>query len=354
MPDTITVRGMKTRAQRFLSIQNVEQMAHAFGKDQLRIVSLAAVPEYAEFFIPKKNGDKRLIENPTPQLKKIQRRLNEFLQAVYFPLRTDAAYGFLTNPVDDPSPRHILSNATRHVGCKWLLNVDMQDFFHYISQGEVELLFRREPFGFNEDMSKLLAGLCCYKGRLPMGAPSSPILTNLYCIPLDHALQNLAQEKQWTYTRYADDLSFSSQAEITLQDADVIKTMVEAHQLVLNPKKRRLLGPSDPEKEVTGLLVGETQVGIAPEFLEMLEKAIQHLNDIIDAQYITPSGRNQGSIWVDELEDQVRGKLEFVRQIMGEDHDTYCTLAQKLDQAVEPPEVYGPLTWLEFGYQTPR
>lgn len=353
MADTITIRGMRARAERFLACRSFEQLANLLHKPPLRLIGLAAHPQYREFDIPKKNGGKRRIEDPLPELKKVQRRLNDFLQAVYHFHRTDAAFGFLTNPTDDPRPRHILSNAQVHVGCAWMLNVDMQDFFHLVSQDRIRQLFEAPLFDFNEETAKALAALCCYKNRMPMGAPTSPILSNLVSIPLDMDLQNLANARSWKYTRYADDMTFSSATEITPGHIAEIQNWIEAYDFKLNPEKIKLYGP-DGTKEVTGLVVGAEEVGITEDYLVNLEGAIRHLNDIVDAQHLTPSGKNQKSPWVEELRQQVKGKLEFARQILGEDDQLYVGLETKFYQAIEPPEVYGPLTWLEFGYQTPR
>lgn len=349
--ETITIKGMDGRRRRFLEVQTTAQMAKLLGKDPLKLAALAAVPRYEEFFIPKKNGGKRLIENPNLELKKVQRKLNDYLQAVYFFHRTPSAYGFITNPVDDPEPRHILTNAEVHLGCRWLLNVDMQDFFHLVTRPRVKMLFEAPLFSFNEEISVLLAALSCYKERTPMGAPTSPVISNLVSIPLDHDLEALAGRRGWRYTRYADDMTFSSEEEITLDDVPEIETWVHAYDFKLNPKKVKLFGPGGAPKQVTGLVVGDSEIGLAPDYMQQLEGAIRHLNDIIDAMYITPSGRNQRSVWVSELEDVVRGKLEFARQILGEDDPGYQDMAQRLDKAMEPPEFYGPLTWLEFGYR---
>jgi len=276
------------------------------------------------------------------------------LQAVYFFHRTPAAYGFIGNPVDDPEPRHILSNAQRHIGCQWLLNVDMQDFFHLVTQQRIELLFRAPLLNFPEDMARFLAEACCYKGRLPMGAPTSPVLTNLICIPLDQDLLHWANQRGMTYTRYADDLSFSGKAEIREEHIAGVTEWIEAYELRVNPKKVFLYGPDDPEKEVTGLIVREDRVDVPPDYLRQLQGAVQKPSDIVDAQHLTSSGRDQPSPWVEELQEQIDGKLEFVRQIKGYWDSDYRQIKESLRTAMEPPEQYGPLNWLDFGYAAPR
>lgn len=350
MADTITIKGMKQRADKFLAVSTFEELALLLKKNSLRLAAMAANPSYQEFQIPKKNGGKRLIENPEKELKKIQRLLNDFLQAVYFSHRTKSAYGFLSVPVDDPSPRHILSNAEAHVGCTWMLNVDMKDFFHQISFERTKQLFEAPIFGFNEAVSLPLAALCCYKGRLPMGAPTSPIISNLTTIPLDQDLEHWAEQNGLCYTRYADDLSFSGHTEITQLHFKEIQSWINAYDLVLNPNKVKFYPPGGPPKEVTGLVVGLDRVYLSDEYRQGLKGAIEHLSIVVDAQYLTPSGSSQQSVWVNELQQKVKGKVEFARHIMGEHDDEFMAYEHAFEQAIEPPEFFGPLSWLDFGY----
>lgn len=353
MPETITTKGMQSRAERFLACQTFEQLALLLGTQPMQLIALAAHPQYREFFIPKKSGGKRLIEDPVAPLKKVQRKLNDFLQAVYHFQRTDAAYGFLTNPTDDPAPRNILSNAQVHLGCQWMLNLDMQDFFHLVSEPQVKQLFMGPLLEFNDETSTALAAICTYKGRLPMGAPTSPILSNFASIPLDKNLENYAREQGWKYTRYADDMTFSSPSPIDSQHIAAVEALIQHYDFRLNPSKIRLFGPND-DKEVTGLIVKNDAIELAEDYLDMLNGAIQQFSDIVDAQHVTPSGQNQKSPWVEELKQQVQGKLEFARHILGEESIIYRELDHKLQAASEPPEHYGPLIWLEFGYDTPK
>lgn len=350
MAETITVRGMQGRARRFLACRSLEELARLLGKTALKLLALAELPSYDEFQIPKKSGGMRQIEDPVPELKKVQRKLNDYLQAVYYFERTNAAYGFITNPVDDPSPRHILSNAQLHMGCRWMLNVDAKDFFHLVTQEKAQQVFQTQPFAFEAPIAELLASLCCYKGRLPMGAPTSPILSNFASIAMDKNLEKLAAQHDWKYTRYADDMTFSSQEEITEAHFQEINGIIEAHGFLLNPGKRKHYAPEAEDKEVTGLLVREDRIDLPDDYLEQLEKSIDHLDKAVDAKYSMPSGRRQKTEWLEELEQQIRGKLEYARHILGEGDLQYLDLVVQLDEALTPPDYYGPMAWLDFGY----
>jgi len=354
MADKITTRGMKKRMERFLACDSLERLALLLGKTALNLLALAESPMYDEFQIPKKNGGMRHIEDPVPQLKRVQRKLNDYLQATYHFHRTDAAYGFITNAKDETEPRHILSNAMVHLGCQWLLNVDAKDFFHSVSEERVQQIFQVEPFHFDEGIAYLLASLCCYKGRLPMGAPTSPALSNFASIPMDQELLQLAELQNWKYTRYADDMSFSAQTEITEAHVQAIERIVGANGFRLNPAKRKHYKPTDPDKEVTGLLVRKNRIDLPDDYLEQLQLAIDHLDKAMDAKYSMPSGRREKTVWLDELEQQIRGKLEYARQILGEDDLLYLDLVVQLDEALSPPDFFGPMGWLDFGYSLPK
>lgn len=351
MPLAITVSGMQARAARFLACRNLDQLAFVLRRAPTMLASLAEHPQYREFYVPKKLGGQRQIEDPQPPLKKPLRKLNDFLQAVYFFHRTDSAYGFLTNPTDDPQPRNILSNARVHLGCTHLLNMDMEDFFHSISQERVLELFEAPLFNFPRDVADVLAGLCCYKGRLPMGAPTSPIISNLASIPLDQDMEHYARGQGWAYTRYADDMSFSGHTPMHMDHVLEIEAIVRNYDYVINHEKTRFFGPDGPQKEVTGLLIENQHIALTPEYEIQLHAAIEHLSLVVDAKYSTSAGQVHYTPWLDELIQQVQGKLAFAGHVLGPEAPQYLALEQAFEAALQPPEYYGPLSWLEFGYE---
>lgn len=350
MAKPISIKGLRQRVYRLVRCRTFEELATLLRTPSLKLLAIADNPKYHEFFVPKKNGGQRHIEDPEPTLKRIQRKLNDYLQAVYYFHRTEAAYGFLTTPVGDPSPRNILTNAMNHIGCKWMLNVDMKDFFHLVTQPRVIEIFEAPILDFDIEIATVLASLCCHKGRLPMGAPTSPVLSNLASIPLDQDLQDFANKKGWKYTRYADDISFSSTTPINEGHIKEVIKWIEIYDYKLNPTKIKLFGPED-EKTVTGLLIEEKEVGIPEDYHEALGQSITQLSQVVDAKFYMPSGRYQPSAWVDELQQHVEGKMAFARHILGEDDEQVIQLEMQLEEALEPPKEYGPVSWLDFGYE---
>ena len=154
---------------------------------------------YKTFDIPKKSGGTRQISTPITALKIIQRKLNQVLQAVY--QTKPSVHGFV-------SSKNVVTNAQNHVKKRYVLNIDLKDFFPSVNFGRVRGMFMATPYGLHPDVATVLAQICCYNNHLPQGAPTSPIITNMICAKMDGQLQRLAKECKATYTRYADDITF--------------------------------------------------------------------------------------------------------------------------------------------------
>jgi RNA-directed DNA polymerase len=104
--------------------------------------------------------------------------------------------------------------ATVHVGQRWIFGVDIADFFPSIGYRRVKGLFEAYPFGYPEPVARLLAEICCFGDSLPQGAPTSPIISNYICRAMDRDLARLAMTHRCYYSRYADDLVFSTDRSV--------------------------------------------------------------------------------------------------------------------------------------------
>jgi len=161
----------------------------------------SASMRYTQFDISKKSGGHRKIQSPVSALKIIQRKLNQVLQAVYEIRRP--VHGFVVD-------RNILTNSRLHLGARFILNIDLRDFFPSINFGRVRGMFMARPYKLSEEVATVLAQICCFGAGLPQGAPTSPIVSNMVCAALDSHLQKLAQRYKCLYSRYADDITFST------------------------------------------------------------------------------------------------------------------------------------------------
>lgn len=210
--------------------------------------SIYPKPKYKNFLINKKSGGSRIISEPRAKLKFLQYKLLDFLNEVSGGMKP-CVHGFTKD-------RSIVTNASRHCSPKtrFILNLDLENFFPSITFFRIRGLFQAKPFNFSFGNSTFLAHLCCHNGVLPQGAPTSPILANLICRSLDKELMSLAYRNRATYTRYCDDITFSFSVKTPKKlpggicnfDGSIANLGVELQQLItkngftINPKKTRI------------------------------------------------------------------------------------------------------------------
>jgi RNA-directed DNA polymerase len=176
---------------------NIEDLARRLGKSPAEL-SQADVA-YAAFQVPKRSGGMRTIHAPVKPLKDLQKLILRRL------LRRLRAH---PNATGFERGHSIVTNALPHAGKDVVFRLDLVDFFPSISSDRVEKYFRF--IGYDQDASKLLTQLCTYKGSLPQGAPTSPRLSNLVNYRLDARFAALADRRGVSYSRYADDITFSA------------------------------------------------------------------------------------------------------------------------------------------------
>ncbi|MDX2246828.1 MAG: reverse transcriptase family protein [Bacteroidia bacterium] len=339
-----STRFIRRNAELFCRLRTAEQLAKLLETDPVQLPLLSISPDYNVFKVPKKDGSKRLIEDPVPVLKIVQRKLNHFLQSVYFFEISEAAYGFVIGASDWSNPRNILTNAQKHLGCRWLYNADVEDFFHKVTFEMVYQVFTGPPFKFDDDLARLLTMLTTFHERLPMGAPTSPVLSNFACRELDRDLGDYSEWMGWTYTRFADDMSFSSQEEMMPGDLDKIRLIVEEQGLVFNPQKIHLYGPGD-EKTVTGLVLDDV-VRLPAEYFTQMENEIQKLANILSVKDKAVKSGN----WLENYKQQVEGMITFAAFVSGDNHPGVQKAEAQMMEALYPKDDYESVSWLNFGY----
>lgn len=256
------------------ALQSPLELAQAMGITLAELKFLcfhrevARTTHYRRFMLPKKTGGQRTISAPMPRLKRAQYWVLDNLLAKV-PCH-DAAHGFMPG-------RSIVSNAAPHCGKAVVINLDLKDFFPSVTYPRIKGVF--QGLGYDERLASVLALLCSEnacdelevdgerffvggKGRdrvLPQGAPTSPMLTNILCRKLDRRLQGLAGKLGFTYTRYADDLSFSASPEAA---APVGRLLRQVHHVLRDegftphPDKQRVMRAGS-RQEVTGVVVNQ-------------------------------------------------------------------------------------------------
>jgi len=213
---------------------------------------------YVEFEVPKRSGGTRRISAPRAQLKQVQRAILEKVLAL-MPAHP-AAHGFVKG-------RSTVSNAEPHAGSTVVVRVDLEDFFPTVHYRRVVGLFQAHGYGF--EVASLLAGLTTYRpklpdgtvvwpGVLPQGAPTSPAIANLVCRRMDARLTALAKKAGGTYTRYADDLSFSFKTPPERMGRFLwwVNAILQQEGFAENAPKRRVMRQGLRQR-VTGLTVNQ-------------------------------------------------------------------------------------------------
>lgn len=202
---------------------------------------------YRTAVILKRDKTRRVLHIPYPPLKKVQQRiLSEILSCARLP-DCATAYRAGANPRAGTAP---------HVGKPVLLKMDIANFFDSITFEMV--LSRAFPSQyFPKSVGVLLAKLCCYEGRLPQGAPTSPTLSNIVMVPFDEYMSSYCERRGIAYTRYCDDMSFSGD----FKPGPLIKKVwhfLNAMGFSVNEKKTRVLRQGQ-RQTVTGIVVNQKQ-----------------------------------------------------------------------------------------------
>ncbi len=293
---------------------------------------------YQVFNIPKKSGGMRQIAAPVPMLKSLLRIIKLFLEAFYNPMQ--CVQGFTNG-------RSIIGNAGSHLYQNYVYNIDLSNFFPTIKQGRIWKRLQLPPYNFPEGICDIIAGTSCVKysnedgtsySGLPQGAPTSPILSNIICEQLDRRLTGLAKRFGLHYTRYADDMTFSSMHNVYQDDSDFIKELrriIKDQGFTLNEKKTRLQ-KNGSRQEVTGLTIG-IKTNVTRSYIKFLRSVLHvwekygyaHAYAWFYTKYKDEKGHSQKGEPV--LENIIDGKLNFLKMVKGETDSTYKTLRQRFD-----------------------
>ena len=283
---------------------------------------------YKSFDIPKKNGDVRTINAPTDDLKYIQKQLAKALQEYQIDIwnshkvKPNISHGF-------EKRKSIITNAKVHRNKKYVLNLDLEDFFDSFHFGRVRGFFEKNRnFALPLEVATIIAQLTCFKGSLPQGAPTSPVITNLVCRILDNRLLRISKKYKLDYTRYADDLTFSTNNKSFLDFKDefflAINKEIQHAGFKINANKTRL-SYKDSKQTVTGLIVNK-KINVDQKYYRKT-KSMAH--SLYTKGKFTIDGQT-GTI------EQLEGRFSFINQL-----DWYNN---KLDNQ---PHEFGTLTGRE-------
>lgn len=313
----------KLEAEKLPVLSTPSDVARAMGISIPRLRWLAfhsdatETSHYIRFNVPKKSGGVRELAAPHRDLAAAQRWI---FQNILQGLRShDAAHGFVRG-------RSVRTNALPHVGRRILINADLCDFFPTITFARVKGAF--ENLGYSPAVATILALLCTESPRrtvvysrrtfhvatapraLPQGACTSPALSNLIARRLDSRLTGISRKLGWIYTRYADDLSFSTDSESGSENKtgyllSRIRHIAQDEGFRINEKKTRVLKQS-AAMSITGVIVNK-RPGVRRRDVRRL-RAIVH-----NARKHGLESQNRSN--EPNFEAQIRGKIAFVQMI---------------------------------------
>jgi RNA-directed DNA polymerase len=243
--------------------------------DVIRLIR-SAPRRYKVFKIPKRSGGEREIAQPAREIKLLQRVLLEKVLSA-LPVH-DAAFAYRKG-------YSVSMNGSIHAGSGPILKMDFRDFFPSI-RAEDWLLFCRNAGIFDEADAELSAHILFRRAKhehilkLSIGAPSSPMLSNILLVPFDTTVASEAARRDIRYTRYADDLTFSGQRIGMLKDmTEVVKLAVRQLQrpkLVINSEKTTFV-TAKHRRVVTGItLANDGSVGLGRQKRRLLFATVHH------------------------------------------------------------------------------
>lgn len=279
---------------------------------QLRVITYVLYKKgiekaYKSFEIPKKAGGNRVIDSPNKQLKRIQRQLGKKIYDIHKSyidqrrIASNISHGFEMG-------KGIITNARIHRNKKYLLNIDIANFFSSINFGRVQGYFHKsQEFMFPKEVSTIISQLVCYNKKLPQGAPTSPIISNLIFNIVDLRILALAKKYKLSYTRYADDMSFSTNNRTFRTEyinfINELRVLLENSGFKINENKTRLAYYSS-RQEVTGLTVNKK--------INVSRKFIKQTRAMVDQLFKTNSFKIDN---VFGTEEQLEGRLAFINQL---------------------------------------
>jgi RNA-directed DNA polymerase len=290
---------------------------------------------YKKFDIPKSHGGTREIWAPEKDLKLVQYRLAMLLQDCIDEVNDELghaedgkhfgiAHGFKRK-------HSIMTNARVHVTRRNVFNVDLSDFFGSFNFGRVRGFFlKNRNFSLHPTVATVLAQIACYENKLPQGSPCSPVISNLISHTLDILLARMAANTGCSYSRYADDLTFSSNldafpSEVAVKNVSEenewlpgkeLKRLVQRSGFQFNDKKTRMQY-RDSRQEVTGLVVNRkinvpasyrytARAMVDSLFKTGQFKFVYKLNDASGAEVVT---KKPGRV------EQLLGMLSYIDQV---------------------------------------
>lgn len=264
---------------------------------------------YRHYEIPKKNGGTRSIEEPLPSLKDIQSWILEnILAPASKKYVSPVAKAFIPG-------MNLRDNARFHRNMNVVVALDLHDFFGSIKFGEVYGIFKK--LGYCNSVVMMLTRLCMYKGSLPQGAPTSPMLSNLMFYDLDQKIFRYCQNRKIRYTRYADDMTFSGDDVDVNRLITYVRMLVRSRHLKLNEEKTKVMRRGCSQR-VTGVVVNKL-LQVPKEYRDKVRQEVYYC---IKYGFMEHMKRITLPDWIQNVtvyQHHLLGKINYILQINSKD-----------------------------------
>ena len=340
---------IQSRVQRMKTLEDLAKLLEKIKQDEfgtkeykittkklLYFSNVKRVKKYKTFQIRKKSGGVREINAPCYQLALLLHILNILFRAIYSP--NESAKGFVEG-------RSVVDNAKMHAGHHYVFNIDLKDFFPSIPQARVWARIQLPPFNFTKPIANVVAGLCCQikadgsVSVLPQGAATSPLLTNAICDKLDRRMRGVANRFGLHYSRYADDMTFSSMHNVYKEGSAFrmeIKRIIEDQGFVMNDAKTRLLRDGE-RQEVTGLTVNKVP-NVSRQYISDLRWILSVWEKegyaVAYSKFYPKYKHDKGYIKKGEpiMENVIGGKLNYLKMVRGKDNEACRKLFERFNR----------------------
>jgi len=269
------------------SISNVETLCSALEitQDEYEEASwLDEEKKYTAQCIQKADGTLRTVHSPHRLIRRIQRRINRRIFSVDSVLSWPPfVFGSLPNQYDDDQvyAKDYIACARVHCGAKSLLKLDIKDFFDNIGQDLVEEIFLK-VFKYPLEVSRALANICCFDGRVVQGALTSSYLACLCLHDVEGNVVHRLANKNLSYTRYVDDITVSSKSGATSFDyaISIIKAMLESKDLPLNIAKTKIQRMSTEPLTVHGLRISFSEPRLPADEVRRIRAGVKNVENL--------------------------------------------------------------------------
>lgn len=332
-----------------------------FTIDEVHYLSDSGISErYRLLSIPKRDSHgrfkkRRKVYMPTPRLKFFLQKANNLLSSVYVP--PVCSYAFIKG-------RTIVGNATPHASKKYILSLDIKDFFNSISiQKAVSAIKSAYPWQFRVEFLKNIVGASSLDGHLVQGSPLSPTISNIVCLNLDKRIASYCENLNISFTRYADDFTFSSDDfdfKTNTSFLAYITRLLTEEGFALNDEKTHIQLYTN-RQTVTGLVVN-SKVNVARRYIKEIRNILyiwerygydeasesfrfyylhvsrkigsslrSRISYEVEKKLLHSRIEKKASKYSPRLDQHLRGQLNFLKMVRGENDYQYLRLTDRFN-----------------------